>query len=208
MREVVPTHSALLDLRQEREGMQEGYQFLDEKRLVLAAEMVRELQHYELIRRRLDELFAEAQSALQAAVERHGLQGLQIYPVAGARAAQPSVAERSVLGVLLQSASVAAGDGAAATAVYSSPEAELCRRVFTGLLPAIVETAAVSGNLQRLRDEYRHTARRARALEDVLIPEIDETLASLELALEDLDREEVVRARHRQQGGPERSRHP
>ncbi len=113
MREVVPTHSALLELRQEREGMQEGYRFLDEKRLVLAAEIVRELQHYETARRRFDELFANATAALQAAVVRHGLEGIQTHPVAGIRPGKLLVSERSVLGVLLQSARPAAGTGAA-----------------------------------------------------------------------------------------------
>ena len=33
-REITPTHSALLELKDERAGMQEGYDFLDEKLLV------------------------------------------------------------------------------------------------------------------------------------------------------------------------------
>ncbi len=198
MREVVPTHSALLELREEREGMQEGYRFLDEKRLVLAAEIMRELQRYEGGRQRFDRLFAEAAGALQAAVLRHGLEGMQIYPIADPGTGELRTSERSVLGVLLQSVRVEATDATPTPAAYASPEAEHCRQAFVALIPAAAETAAISGNLQRLRDAYRHTARRARALEDVLIPEIDETLASLELALEDLDREEVVRAHHRQ----------
>jgi V/A-type H+-transporting ATPase subunit D len=51
------------------------------------------------------------------------------------------------------------------------------------------------GNLQRLRADYARTERRARALEDVLLPEIDETLRGVESALDELEREEVVRAR-------------
>ena len=46
MAELTPTHSALLELREERQGMQEGYHFLDEKRLVLAAQIMRELSLY------------------------------------------------------------------------------------------------------------------------------------------------------------------
>ena len=34
----LPTQSAFLELKEERVGMQEGYRFLDEKRLILAAE--------------------------------------------------------------------------------------------------------------------------------------------------------------------------
>ncbi|MDJ0893074.1 MAG: V-type ATP synthase subunit D [Gammaproteobacteria bacterium] len=203
MRELVPTHSALLDLRQEREGMQEGYQFLDEKRLVLAAEIVNELQRYATVRQRMNTLSAEAAGALRAAVMRHGLEGLQVYPVSSVPGAELEVVQRSVLGVPLQRARVHAQDAPAVALDYASPEASQCCRAFRALLPVAAEMAAVSGNLQRLRDEYRHTARRARALEDVLIPELDETLAALELAMEDLEREEVVRARYRREhGGP------
>ena len=203
MRELVPTHSALLDLRQEREGMQEGYQFLDEKRLVLAAEIVNELQRYATVRQRMNTLSAEAAVALRAAVMRHGLEGLQIYPVSSVPDAELEVVQRSVLGVPLQRARVHAQGAPAVALDNASPEASQCCRAFRALLPVAAEMAAVSGNLQRLRDEYRHTARRARALEDVLIPELDETLAALELAMEDLEREEVVRARYRREhGGP------
>ena len=68
MREVVPTQSALLELREEREDMDEGYRFLDEKRLVLAAEIMRELESYEKANRRFSQLFATAADVLQAAV--------------------------------------------------------------------------------------------------------------------------------------------
>ncbi len=76
-----------------------------------------------------------------------------------------------------------------------SPEAELCRAAFARLIPRATRLAAMVANLQRLGSEYARTARRARALEDVLLPEIDETLRSIESALEELDREEVIRAR-------------
>jgi V/A-type H+-transporting ATPase subunit D len=43
--------------------------------------------------------------------------------------------------------------------------------------------------------EYIRTARRARALEDVLLPAMDETLKAVDAALEELDREEAIRVR-------------
>ena len=45
-REVIPTRSAFLELKEERVGMQEGYRFLDEKRLILAAEILVTLNTY------------------------------------------------------------------------------------------------------------------------------------------------------------------
>ena len=41
-----PTRAALLELQDERHAMREGYVFLDEKCLLLAGEMLRQLQHH------------------------------------------------------------------------------------------------------------------------------------------------------------------
>jgi hypothetical protein len=49
--------------------------------------------------------------------------------------------------------------------------------------------------------QNRRTPRRARALEDVLLPEVDETIAARELIPEDLERQDAVRARHAGRGG-------
>ncbi|MBF0418470.1 MAG: hypothetical protein HQL86_09515, partial [Magnetococcales bacterium] len=53
----------------------------------------------------------------------------------------------------------------------------------------------LSGNLQRLLTEYRRTERRARALEDVILPELDEAIHEMEIRLEELDQEEAIRVR-------------
>ena len=80
MPDIVPTRSAFLELQEERRGMHEGYRLLDEKRLILGGELVAELDRYEALKREFDALYREALAALQRAVERHGLEGLQVYP--------------------------------------------------------------------------------------------------------------------------------
>ena len=52
-----------------------------------------------------------------------------------------------------------------------------------------------------LRLEYRRTARRTRALEDVLLPEIDETLRVIAASLEESEREEAIRVRQIHRAG-------
>ena len=47
----------------------------------------------------------------------------------------------------------------------------------------------------RLAAEYRRTERRARALEDVILPEIEGTLREVESHLEEVDQEEAIRTR-------------
>ena len=42
-RQLTPTRSAYLELKDERQLIQEGYEFLDEKRMIVAQEMLRQL---------------------------------------------------------------------------------------------------------------------------------------------------------------------
>lgn len=194
-RSVVPTQSALLELKEERAGLKEGYRFLDEKRLILAAEIVAEIARYEHEKAALDADYAKARTALEATVVRHGLEGLALYPALEARASL-ELSERRVIGVALQEVALRREpSGAVGSSVARSPEADACRAAFDALMPRAARLAAMTANLERLRVEYVRTARRARALEDVLLPEVQESLARVETALEELEREESVRAR-------------
>jgi V/A-type H+/Na+-transporting ATPase subunit D len=197
MSAITPTRGAFLALREEREGMREGYRFLDEKRLVLAAEILAGLRRHEIAQARLRLAWAEALRALRAAVARHGLEGLFDYPPWPA-GIDLDLERRALLGVPLIEARTAAlpAPSAPPLPINASPEAEHCRRVFARLLPELAEIAAQAANLERLRLEYQRTSRRARALEDVLLPEMARDLDFLDNALEEQDQEEAVRTRH------------
>lgn len=195
-RDAPPTQSAFLALKEERAGMQEGYRFLDEKRLILAAGCLAELARYETALADFARDYDSAVGALREAVARHGLEGLAVYPPAPPIAGRMDRQARSVLGVALYdlTCEVAAQDPPAETPL-ASPEARQCRDLFRALVPRAAHLAALASNLERLREDYGRTARRARALEDVLLPELDETLHTVAGALEELEREESVRAR-------------
>lgn len=176
--------------------MQEGYSFLDEKRLILASEILAELGRYEAEMARFREIYAQASGLLRAAVARHGLEGLELYPAKEIPCDQMEVASRSVLGVRVDSPAWEPGARAAVEpSMESTPEAEACTGAFAETVLRAARLAVLSGNLQRLHREYTRTARRARALEDVLLPEIDDVLGVVDAALEELEREEAIRVR-------------
>jgi len=195
-REATPTHSAFLELKEERAGMQEGYGFLDEKRLILASEILVQLARFEQEMGAFRGDYALATSSLRAAAARHGIEGLTLYPTAPDLGGELQIVSRSVLGVMVQEAELLVADPESMpVAVDQSPEAEQCRDAFRALIPRAARLANLAGNLERLRLEYRRTARRARALEDVLLPEIEERIKSVDIALEELEREESIRVR-------------
>ena len=195
MSEASPTRSAVIEAKDERRAMHEGYVFLDEKCLLLAGEMLRELARHGRLQAELLARHDAALEALRAAVLRHGLQGLQIYPATDLSCAQLVRRGRSLMGVRLQDAALERGDAAHEETVERSPEAEACRRAFAAVLDAAAAVAAVSGNLERLSLEYRRSVRRARALQDVMLPELDQTVYEIENRLEELEREEAISMR-------------
>lgn len=206
MNDTTPTRSAAIALSQERRAMREGHAFLEEKCLQLAAAMLRELQHHAAAARTLDVAWGAAGVALVAALARHGLQGLQCYPAGDPSAVRIGVLRRPLLGVALQDARLQHGADHIPVPLVTSPEAEQCRDAFAALVAELVAMAAISGNLERLYREYRHSVRRMRALQDVLLPELDSTIKTIEAQLEELEQDEAlwVRRRGAQQGRSQR----
>jgi V/A-type H+-transporting ATPase subunit D len=201
-----PTRSALLAMQDEQKVVNEAYTFLDEKRLLLAAELLRQLARYQSLQKALEVLHAQANAAMRSAVMHHGLDGLQVYPAANTHGNALKQIRRNFMGVTLVEieASVAASEAAAtedARAKASNPSSmvEHCRQLFQEIIVQSAVAAGVSGNLYRLLREYRLTERRSRALENVILPEIKQSLREMSLHLEELDLEDAIRV-HLQSG--------
>lgn len=190
------TRAAVLELKEEHQVVREGYDFLDEKRLLLAAETLRQLGQYQDLIGKFGKAHHRAVSAIADTVDHHGLSGLQVYPAETLEHARVQRASRSFLGVtLIESRLENPSQEASAAAVYPSAQAHRCRRLVGELIEQAAVVAGVAGNLLRLTAEYRRTERRARALEDVILPEIEETLREMETHLEEVDQEETIRTR-------------
>ena len=65
-----------------------------------------------------------------------------------------------------------------------------------------MQYAACCVNLRRLAREYVRTERRARAIENILLPEIASALKLVDEQLESMDQEEIARLRHRRAARP------
>ena len=193
--EQTPTQAALLELREESVVMREAYEFLDEKRLLLAAEMLRQLEIYDQLSDRIAAITSDSARSLRDAVGRHGLQGLSVYPAISLENAAFEMRTRNFMGVTLAETELHLQDTSDDTARACNPsgEAEQCRASFLELLKLNAVLAGVSGNLYRLSREYRVTERRARALENVILPDIEQSMRIMTGLLEELAFEDVVR---------------
>jgi V/A-type H+-transporting ATPase subunit D len=192
--EVLATRVAFLELKDERRLVQEGYELLDEKRVLLATEIMRQLRHYASLQEELAELRDTALAALEAAVSMHGLDELTVEPKLNLAPALLGVHQQSFLGLKLLEAQLE--DPAAPAEQAATSEARACALTYRQLMSRHVELAACAVSLRRLVREYVRTERRARALENVVLPEIDESLRFIEEQLDALDQEEAIRVRN------------
>lgn len=199
-REVTPTRASQLALRDEQQLIQEGYEFLDEKRMLLAQELLRQLQAYKALNEPRQLAHKQALAQLVAASMRHGLEELSLYPPPFAADLVIERDQRKFIGFSLIEANctLASSDlrQGPPQPVYPSQEATDCAKAFRDLISTDVARAAINTNIHRLIDEYINTERRARALENVVLPEIAEVVKHIGESLETSDQEEALQVRH------------
>lgn len=194
-RQVAITRVAYLELREERLLAQEGYGLLDEKRILLAAEIRRQMAALRELRNRFDETHAEAREAFKSAVRQHGFDDVSVWPSVFNTSGDLSSRRRRLLGLELLQSSWTPAAAEQEQPRHYSPEIRACARAFRPLIGLAVELAALTLNLRRLAREYARTERRARAIENVLLPEIETLIKYIEEQLEGTDQEEIVRLR-------------
>ncbi len=199
-REITATRIALLELKDEQQLVQEGYELLDEKRILLATEMQRQLVQLLALQRESAGLADDLRARTLAAVGRHGLDELTVYPPLSLAADSLRMRHARLFGLVLLDAHLeppAQPPGAAEEPVNPTQEARACAEAHRKWLARAVPLAACIVNLRRLVRDYVSTERRARAIENVLMPEIDAALKLIGEQLEGVDQEEIARLRQR-----------
>ena len=194
--DVIATRVAWLELSDERRQVREGYELLDEKRMLLAGEIMRGLAAYAELAARRGRQQAEAQAATAGALAACGCDGLAVEPPVDLRPARLRIDATRFLGIPVATAALEGGGAPAHASLVRLPEVRDCAAAWLGLARTTAETAALAGSLRRLAAEYVRTERRARALENVVLPEIDTTLQRISEQLDAIDQEEAVRVRN------------
>jgi V/A-type H+-transporting ATPase subunit D len=196
------TRIAQLELQDEERVVKEGYELLDEKRIRLVAEIRAQQARLHRWQAEVRAAQVSARAGLIAAVERHGLDELSGYPALVAEADELKFVRTRLFGLELIEAQWHAGKTRTLRQpVIPSPEARRCARDHRALLEPLLMMAVCERNLRRLLREYVRTERRARAIENILLPEIQSNLKVIDEQLEMLNQEEIARVRQHHPSG-------
>jgi V/A-type H+-transporting ATPase subunit D len=191
---VPPTRSTLIRTKQDLQFAREGYKILDQKRVVLAKELVRLANDAEALERDMGKLTAEAYRALEKARMMMGRERVEWAALAMNKTVEVQLKYRGVMGIalpLIESSgkpleiSYSLGDTAAAL-----DEASALFREVIGRIP---ELSRLVTSVWRLAIELRKTQRRVNALQYIFIPDYVETISFIQSSLEEREREETFR---------------
>ncbi len=193
---VPPTRSALLRLRQELEEARRGYELLERKREVLVRELMEMIDDAEATQAEARRRFQAAYQALTEVRMRMGTDRLRWVSLAPAAAIQTQLTLRSVMGVLVPLVHM---DVTPLPLPYglgdTSASLDEARRRWQDVAAILGHLAEVETTVWRLARDLQKTQRRVNALEYVLIPPYEATLAYISSVLEEQEREAFVQAK-------------
>jgi len=193
--EVAPTRSNLLKTRESLVLAKEGHDLLEQKREVLLMELMQIVHDLRELERQVEEKSADAFAALESALLSMGDEAVRWSALSVADEQDITLLPRSVMGIpviTLQAVEMAAS-ALQTSPVGTSPALDEVRQHFGELLPIIYRWGEIEISVWRLAGEIRKTQRRVNALENIFIPEYEDTVKAIEDVLEESDREEFIR---------------
>jgi len=191
---VPPTRSNLLRMKQELEFAREGYEILDRKREVLSTELMHVAHDAEVLQEQVWKLLAAAYCALEQAKLTMGQEHVEWAALAVNKTVNVQLKFRGVMGVSIP---LVEARGGPLEMPYSLGDTtatlDEAGAAFREVLSHIPELSELVTTVWRLAAELRKTQRRVNALQNIFIPEYEETVAFIESALEEREREEIFR---------------
>jgi len=191
---LAPTKGNLLTVTEEMGLAGEAHELLERKRDVLVNELMRYADRLREVEREFQGKYRRGMDFLRRARARMGhvrMREAMAFPL---KENECNILDRSVMGVHIIELSITRpqvqpmpGPG------ESVPEFDEAAACFREALDALGEYATRMGSVWRLATEIKKTQRRVNALENIFIPQYEETAAYIESVLEENEREEFFR---------------
>jgi V/A-type H+-transporting ATPase subunit D len=191
---IAPTRSNLLRTRQTRDLAREGHDILDKKREVLTTELMHIAHNAAEKQREVWQRLDKAYRALERARLSMGRERLEWTALSINATVEVDIIPHSIMGVVVP---VVEAEGAPPDIPYglgyTTVALDEAVSAFRDVLLEIPKLAELLTTVWRLARELQKTQRRVNALEYIFIPRYEETISTIEDALEEREREEIFR---------------
>ena len=200
MEQISPTRSELLSRRAQIRLARPGADLLRGKREALVREFLSELQRFVDTREALAKELAQAKQSLMRALAVDGTEAVASAGLASRRTIELQTTQRSIWGTKIVEVSTDYVPRTSAERGFSAAEAgaridETAER-FEAVLELLLRAAPLDRKLARLAEEIRRTSRRVNALEQRMLPSLEEQVRYIRGVLDQREREDVLRLKH------------
>ena len=200
MEQISPTRSELLSRRAQIRLARQGADLLRGKREALVREFLSELQRFVDTREALAKELAQAKQSLMRALAVDGTEAVASAGLASRRTIELQTTQRSIWGTKIVEVSTDYVPRTSAERGFSAAGAgaridETAER-FEAVLELLLRAAPLDRKLARLAEEIRRTSRRVNALEQRMLPSLEEQVRYIRGVLDQREREDVLRLKH------------
>jgi V/A-type H+-transporting ATPase subunit D len=197
MEQVSPTRTELLTRKAQIRLAEQGVQLLRGKREALVREFIGGIRSFSAERNTLRRSLASAFQSLVRALTIDGPEAVASVGLAARRAVDVELEERNIWGTRVVNVksdyhSSPAG-GHRYSAIGTSARIEDATERFESALEQIIKVAPLDRKMRKLADEIRKTTRRVNALEQRLLPALQEEVRYIRAALDQREREDIFR---------------
>lgn len=193
MAKLPPTKGNLIAVKRSYALAKNGYELMDKKRNILIREMMSLIDRAKALQENIDQVFSEAYQAMgRANISMGGSE-----EVANAMGVDKSVnlRYRSVMGVELPTVSYTKTDvNRLPYGFWETTSAlDVAYHHFVRVKELCLELAELENSIYRLAYAIKKAQKRANALQNIVLPNLDADIARISEELEEKDREEFVR---------------
>jgi V/A-type H+-transporting ATPase subunit D len=205
MENVSPTRTELLTKKSQIKLAQQGAELLRNKRESLVREFLDELKQFQNARNEMLHSLLEAEQSLMRAYSVDGEETVISAALAARRPVEIEVEQQNIWGTRIADVKSNYQPRTAQERPYSAASSGSSVRIddaaerFEVTLEHIIKIAPIDRKLRRLADEIRKTSRRVNALEQRLLPELNEQVKYIRGVLDQREREDIFRLKRLKQ---------
>lgn len=193
MANLPPTKGNLIAVKRSRDLAETGFDLMDKKRNILIHELMTLIDSAAELQNRIDETFTEAYHAMRLASISMG--GFEDVAAAMPIDNSVKVRYRSVMGVELPTVTATPADTSVLPYGFLGTTSALddAYKKFIKVKELTLELAELENGIYRLAYYIKKAQKRANALHNIVIPNLDSDIVRIGEALEEKEREEFVR---------------
>jgi V/A-type H+-transporting ATPase subunit D len=192
-----PTRSQLILVRKTRATAERGHRLLKLKRDALIVEFFKVLERARSVRSNIVDKYKLAQERMAVASAVEGLSGVKSASLALLETPTLELRTRNVMGISVPSIEAKSVKKTIAQRGYgvieTTPMIDEAAEAYEDLVEDIIRAAEIETTMRRLIEEIEKVKRRVNALENRVIPDLQDTERFIRFRLEEMERDNFLR---------------